>query len=123
MVRLIKVFSKRGRFCYPVDSETALVWNTDGANFSASGLKRQDNDLVVIENAEAAAAFKHAFDARFFSGEALLISVRLPDREIGSTDFNDGLAMTNEGAEGVLGAEQLKVALAPICAKKVSEVS
>ena len=47
-----------------------------------------------------------------------LISVRLPDREIGSTDFNDGLAMTNEGADGVLGADQLKAALAPICAKK-----
>ena len=29
-----------------------------------------------------------------------LISVRLPDREIGSSDFNDVLAMTNEGAEG-----------------------
>lgn len=47
-----------------------------------------------------------------------LISVRLPDREIGSTDFNDGLAMTNEGADGVLSADQLKAALAPICAKK-----
>lgn len=41
------------------------------ANFSASGLKRQDNDLVVIENAEAAAAFKSAFEARFASGELL----------------------------------------------------
>jgi len=34
------------------------------ANFSASGLKRQDNDLIVIESAEAAAAFKRAFYAR-----------------------------------------------------------
>jgi len=34
-------------------------------------LKRQDNDLIVIENVEAAAAFKRAFDARFPSGDAL----------------------------------------------------
>jgi phosphatidylserine/phosphatidylglycerophosphate/cardiolipin synthase-like enzyme len=43
------------------------------ANFSASGRKRQDNDLIVIESAEAAEAFKHAFDARFASGNALVI--------------------------------------------------
>jgi hypothetical protein len=43
---------------------------TGTANFPASGLKRQDNDLIVIVNAEAA-AFKRAFDARFASGEAL----------------------------------------------------
>jgi hypothetical protein len=29
---------------------------TGAANFSASGLKHQDNDLIVIECAEAAAA-------------------------------------------------------------------
>jgi hypothetical protein len=28
------------------------------ANFSASGLKREDNDLIVIEGAEAASGFK-----------------------------------------------------------------
>jgi hypothetical protein len=28
---------------------------TGAANFSASGLERQDNDLIVIENAGAAA--------------------------------------------------------------------
>jgi len=44
---------------------------TGAANFSATGLKRQDNDLGVIENAEAAAAFKRAFDARFAAGETL----------------------------------------------------
>jgi hypothetical protein len=38
---------------------------TDAANFSASGLKREDYDLIVIESAEAAAAFKRAFDARY----------------------------------------------------------
>jgi len=41
------------------------------ANFSASGLKRQDNDLIVIESAGAAAAFKQTYEARFASGEAL----------------------------------------------------
>jgi hypothetical protein len=33
---------------------------TGAANISASGLKRQDNDLIVIESAEAASAFKRA---------------------------------------------------------------
>jgi phosphatidylserine/phosphatidylglycerophosphate/cardiolipin synthase-like enzyme len=44
---------------------------TGAANFSASGLKCQDNDLIVIDSAEAAAAFKRAFDARFATGENL----------------------------------------------------
>jgi hypothetical protein len=34
---------------------------TGAANFSASGLKRQDNDLIVIETAEAAAASESTF--------------------------------------------------------------
>jgi PLD-like domain len=46
------------------------------ANFSASGLKRQDNDLIVIEGAEAAASFKHNFDAQFASGEPLPAGTR-----------------------------------------------
>jgi hypothetical protein len=48
---------------------------TGAANFSATGLKRQDNDLIVIECAEAA-AFKRAFDARFASGETLSIGMK-----------------------------------------------
>lgn len=44
---------------------------TRAANFSASGLKHQDNDLIVIENAGAAAAFKRTFDARFASGQSI----------------------------------------------------
>lgn len=35
------------------------------ANFSASGLKRQDNDLIVIESAQAARAFKREFETMF----------------------------------------------------------
>ena len=49
---------------------------TGAANFSASGLKRQDNDLVVIESAEAAAAFKHNFETRFGSSEYLNAGVK-----------------------------------------------
>jgi hypothetical protein len=41
------------------------------ANFSASGLKRQDNDLIVLESAGSAAMFKRACDARFSGGENL----------------------------------------------------
>ena len=53
---------------YQIDGR---LLRTGAANFSASGLKRQDNDLIVIESAEAAASFKRNFDARFASGEAL----------------------------------------------------
>jgi phosphatidylserine/phosphatidylglycerophosphate/cardiolipin synthase-like enzyme len=56
---------------YEIDGR---LLRTGAANFSASGLKRQDNDLIVIESAEAAAAFKHNFEARFASGEALSLA-------------------------------------------------
>src|SRR5262249_43207967 len=39
---------------------------------SASGLKREDDDLIVIESVEAAMAFKRNFEARFASGFPLL---------------------------------------------------
>jgi phosphatidylserine/phosphatidylglycerophosphate/cardiolipin synthase-like enzyme len=55
---------------YQIDGR---VLRTGAANFSASGLKRQDNDLVVIENGQAGAAFKRNFDVRFASGEALQV--------------------------------------------------
>ncbi len=59
--------------CYQIDGR----WlRTGAANFSASGLKRQDNDLIVIESAGAAAAFKHSFELRFASGEALPAGAR-----------------------------------------------
>ena len=44
---------------------------TGAANFSASGLTRQDNDLVVIESPEASRVFTRAFKARYASGELL----------------------------------------------------
>jgi hypothetical protein len=56
---------------YQIDGR---LLGTGVANFSASGLKRQDNDLIVIESAEAASAFRPAFDARFASGEAVPIA-------------------------------------------------
>jgi phosphatidylserine/phosphatidylglycerophosphate/cardiolipin synthase-like enzyme len=46
---------------------------TGAANFSASGLKRQDNDLIVIESAEAAVAFKRKFEAQFAGGDSPLV--------------------------------------------------
>jgi len=49
---------------------------TGAAKFSTSGLKRQVNELIVIETAEAARAFKRAFDVRFAGGEALPSSVK-----------------------------------------------
>ena len=45
-------------------------------NVSASGLKLQDNDLIMIESAEAAAAFKRASETRFASGELLSAGVK-----------------------------------------------
>jgi phosphatidylserine/phosphatidylglycerophosphate/cardiolipin synthase-like enzyme len=55
---------------YQIDGR---VLRTGAANFSASGLKRQDNDLVVIESAAAAASYKRNFEARFASGAALQV--------------------------------------------------
>lgn len=43
---------------------------TGAANFSASGLKRQDNDLLIIDSQTAATAFERRFDAIFAGGEA-----------------------------------------------------
>ncbi len=45
---------------YQVDGR--LV-RSGAANFSASGLKRQDNDLIIIESRTAAAAFERRFEA------------------------------------------------------------
>jgi hypothetical protein len=39
---------------------TAMCCGTGAAIFSASGLKRQDDDVIVIKDAQAAAKFKHA---------------------------------------------------------------
>jgi phosphatidylserine/phosphatidylglycerophosphate/cardiolipin synthase-like enzyme len=58
---------------YQIDGR---LLRTGAANFSASGLKRQDNDLIVVESAEAVASFKRNFDARFASGEALSAGAR-----------------------------------------------
>src|SRR5262245_51570524 len=54
---------------YQVDGH---VLRTGAANFSASGLKREDDDLNVIESVEAAMAFKRNFEARFASGDDFL---------------------------------------------------
>jgi phosphatidylserine/phosphatidylglycerophosphate/cardiolipin synthase-like enzyme len=48
------------------------VLRTGAANFSTSGLKRRDNDLIVLKDAQAVAKFKHVFEGRFASGEALV---------------------------------------------------
>jgi phosphatidylserine/phosphatidylglycerophosphate/cardiolipin synthase-like enzyme len=53
---------------YQIDGR---LLRTGAANFSASGLKRQDNDLIVIESTDAAIKFKRAFETRFESGEGL----------------------------------------------------
>lgn len=45
---------------YQIDGR---LLRTGAANFSASGLKRQDNDLVVIESRAAVAAFLRRFEA------------------------------------------------------------
>jgi phosphatidylserine/phosphatidylglycerophosphate/cardiolipin synthase-like enzyme len=52
------------------------VLRTGAANFSASGLKRQDNDLIIIESAGAAAAFRRNFDVLYARGEALKAGAR-----------------------------------------------
>ena len=50
---------------YAVDGR----WLRSGAaNLSASGLKRQDNDLVLFDSAELAAGFTRTFEAIFAQG-------------------------------------------------------
>jgi phosphatidylserine/phosphatidylglycerophosphate/cardiolipin synthase-like enzyme len=51
---------------YQIDGK---LLRTGAANFSASGVKRQDNDLIVIESPGAATSFKRNFEARFASGD------------------------------------------------------
>lgn len=51
--------------------EDGRILRTGAANFSASGEKKQDNDLIVIESPEAAGAFKSEFDAHFASGRPI----------------------------------------------------
>jgi phosphatidylserine/phosphatidylglycerophosphate/cardiolipin synthase-like enzyme len=53
---------------YQIDDK---LLRTGAANFSASGLKRQDNDLVIIKNGQAAAAFKRNFEVVYTRGELL----------------------------------------------------
>jgi phosphatidylserine/phosphatidylglycerophosphate/cardiolipin synthase-like enzyme len=57
--------------CYEIDGR---VLRTGSANFSASGEKRQDNDLVVLKDAQAAVKFKHVFEARFTTGQSLSLA-------------------------------------------------
>jgi len=53
---------------YPIDGK---LFRVGAVNYYASGLNRQDNDLIVIVSAEEAAANHARFRARFASGEAL----------------------------------------------------
>jgi phosphatidylserine/phosphatidylglycerophosphate/cardiolipin synthase-like enzyme len=53
---------------YQIDGR---VLRSGAANFSASGLKRQDNDLIILESPMAAAAFARRFDAIYAASEPL----------------------------------------------------
>lgn len=65
---------------------------TGAANFSASGLKRQDNDLLVLESPAAATAFEQHFDAIFAQGEILpLAAVEAP----GSHEESQGRGLSD----------------------------
>ncbi len=54
---------------YQIDSR---LLRTGSANFSASGLKRQDNDLIVIESPQAVEAFKRNFEVIWAQGRPSL---------------------------------------------------
>src|SRR5262249_32083288 len=78
-----KIWPRRQAFAIRIKSENSALMHlksyeidgsmlhTGSANFSASGFKRQDNDLIVIKDAQAAAKFNHTFDMRFASGKTL----------------------------------------------------
>ncbi|WP_180982426.1 phospholipase D-like domain-containing protein [Methylocella silvestris] len=56
---------------YQIDGR---LLRTGSANFSASGLKRQDNDLIVIEARAAADAFKRNFEAIWARAQAAAVN-------------------------------------------------
>ena len=47
---------------------------TGAANFSAAGLKRQDNDLLIIDSQAAVKSFEQRFEAIFAEGETLQLT-------------------------------------------------
>jgi len=53
---------------YQIDGR---LLRTGAANFSASGLKRQDNDLIVIESRAAVAGFLRRFETIYAAAERL----------------------------------------------------
>ena len=55
---------------YEIDGR---LLRTGSANFSASGLKRQDNDLIIVRDAKAAEAFKRDFESAFERGASLAL--------------------------------------------------
>jgi phosphatidylserine/phosphatidylglycerophosphate/cardiolipin synthase-like enzyme len=70
-------------------------FRTGAANFSASALKRQDNDLLVMDNQAAALAFERHFDAIFTQGESLPnaqdggVDSFFPQRRVDAPDGHD----------------------------------
>jgi phosphatidylserine/phosphatidylglycerophosphate/cardiolipin synthase-like enzyme len=52
---------------YQIDGR---LLRTGAANFSASGLKRQDNDLIVIESSAAVARFLRRFETIYAASES-----------------------------------------------------
>ena len=54
---------------YSVDGE---VLRTGSANFSTSGERAQDNDLIVIRNARAAAKFDAHFERMWDAGQPMI---------------------------------------------------
>ena len=54
---------------YAVDN---AVLRTGSANFTASGERRQDNDLVVIRDAAAVAKFAAHFERMWSAGQPMI---------------------------------------------------
>jgi phosphatidylserine/phosphatidylglycerophosphate/cardiolipin synthase-like enzyme len=54
---------------YAIDNR---LLRTGAANFTASGLKQQDNDLVVLDNTPAVKAFEQDFERMFARGSRLV---------------------------------------------------
>ncbi|WP_036262170.1 phospholipase D-like domain-containing protein [Methylocapsa aurea] len=65
----IKPLNKRPMHLKSYQIDRRLL-RTGAANLSASGLKQQDNDLIVIKGLEASMNFKRHFEAIWAKGEA-----------------------------------------------------
>jgi hypothetical protein len=72
LMRVLRALLARKAFAHANQFDIHLDQGRPGVR--AHIRKRRDNDLIVVKSGRAAAAFKHALQMQFGSGEVLLAS-------------------------------------------------